>query len=255
MRSGVIAALLCIGCGVQVSNDESGVTDDPDDQADSDFPDDDDGASPDAGQPESPACFNGRVVYLNFEGQTLTDATTSDATLNQASWMTIAAGTAPKYRANSPSRDADIAAIVDGVRTQLATFPVTVVTTRPASGPYVMIVFGGHATDVGSRFNGAVNELDCGDVQNSDVAWISDTVNPTQRVVNYAIGAIGFGLGLTATTNPSDCMCSWDNSCVQPANAACTLSAMIDRDPNADQLCAGATTQDEVAAFRQAFCQ
>ena len=38
------------------------------------------------------------------------------------------------------------------VRSILSLFPVTVVTTRPATGPYVMIVFGGRANQVGSRF-------------------------------------------------------------------------------------------------------
>ncbi|MGE0871261.1 MAG: hypothetical protein AB7P03_22060 [Kofleriaceae bacterium] len=254
MRSGAIAAFLCIGCGVHLGDDENGVTNpSDDDQVDAGL-DEDAPATPDGGPPQA-ACFNGRVVYLNFEGQTLSDAPTSDATLNQASWMTIPTGTAPAYRASSPTRDAQIQAIVDGIRGQLATFPVTVVTTRPTAGPYVMIVFGGRANDVGSRFGGSVNELDCGDVQKSDVAWISDNVNPTQRVVNYAIGAIGFGLGLTATTSPSDCMCSWDNDCVQSANGACALSTMIDRDPDADQQCPGVTTQNEVATFEQAFCQ
>ena len=40
--------------------------------------------------PDAPACANGRVVFLNFDGVTLTDALASDATLNRASWMTTA---------------------------------------------------------------------------------------------------------------------------------------------------------------------
>lgn len=221
---------------------------------DSDDPADVDAAvSPDA----APACPNGRRVYLNFDGVTLTDAATSDATQNRASWMTNGVTTAnvPPYRLGDADRAAQIQTIVDGLRAQLAAYPMEVVTTRPAAGPYMMIVFGGTAQQVGSRFGVGVQELDCGDLQKSDVAWIADAVSPPQRVMNTAMGAIGFGLGLTATTDPLGCMCGWDNACQSNNNVACTLSPMIARDPTADQLCPGLTSQDEVAAFATEFCQ
>ncbi|MBA3538357.1 MAG: hypothetical protein H0T79_01900 [Deltaproteobacteria bacterium] len=204
----------------------------------------------------APACSNGRVVYLNFEGQSLQQAAASDAPTNRAAWMTTLAGTAPAYHAGSANRSAEIEAIVTGVRSQLASFPITVVTTRPASGPYVMVVFGGTANNVGSAYGAAVNKLDCGDAVKSDVAWIADAVTPTQRVVNFAVGAVGFGLGLTATSVSTDCMCGWANSCVSDNSVACTLTSQIARDPAAMQLCPGAAaTQDEPAAFAAAFCQ
>jgi hypothetical protein len=76
-----------------------------------------------------------------------------------------------------------------------------------------------------------------------------------QRHVDVTIGAIGFGLGLTATTDPRDGMCGWDNGCIADHSVACQLSRSITRDPSADQRCAGVTTQDEHAAFLTAFCQ
>jgi hypothetical protein len=217
-----------------------------------------DGALPgdgNQGGSDAPRCSNGRVVYLNFEGQTLMDAPASDAMQNRASWMTIPQGTAPRYKAAAADRDQQIQAIVGGVRQQLSSFPITVVTTRPATGPYVMIVYGGTRDLVGSNYGSAVNELDCTDAQKSDVAWMSDNVSPIQRVVNYSIGAIGFGLGLTATTDPRDCMCGWANGCAQDQTGPCRLSQMIARDPNATQRCPGVTSQNEVAAFEAAFCQ
>lgn len=205
---------------------------------------------------DAPACFNGRVVYLNFEGQALTRGT-SDATLNRASWMNIASGTAPPFRAGLATRQADIDAITTGVRSQLSSFPVTVVTTRPAAGPYVMIVYGGLRTDVGSDYGLAVNQLDCDESEKSDVAWISgDPQFGIQRIINTSIGAIGFGLGLTATSDPAGCMCGWANNCQSNNNVACTLSNNIDRDPNAQQQCPGVgAKQNERQAFSQAFCQ
>lgn len=246
MRSLALCCLLA-GCGVRLENPVGGGPDGSPPPADGPI-----GSDPDA---PPAACSNGRVVYLSFDGVTLTSAAASDATLNRASWMTIAQGTAPAYKTGVANRDQLIQQVTDGVRAQLSSFPVTVVTQRPATGPYVMIVFGGVASQVGSRFGGAVTALDCGDARKSDVAWISDNVSPNQRVVNFAVGAIGFGLGLTATTDPLDCMCGWDNACTSNNTVACTLTPGIARDPAANQVCAGLTTQDEVAAFDAAFCR
>jgi hypothetical protein len=203
-----------------------------------------------------PACFNGRVVYLNFDGVALTDAAASDATLNRASWMNQPQGTAPPFRMGDGNRANIIAGITQGVRDHLSTFPITVVTQRPAQGPYVMIVYGGTAQNVGSNYGFAVNELDCNESEKSDVAWIGDNFTTVQRHVNTTIGAIGFGLGLTATSDPDDCMCGWANGCQKDHSKPCVLSTNIARDPGATQLCAGAgATQNEQAAFATAFCQ
>jgi hypothetical protein len=197
----------------------------------------------------APACS--KVVFLQFEGQVLTRGP-SDATKNTASWMTNATGTAPKYRATSGTRDAEIEAIVDGITQRLTSFPIAVVTTRPASGNYNMIVFGGTSQDVGSSYS-ADQHLDCGDKTANDVAWISDGITPTVKIVNVAIGALGLGVGLNGTSDPNDCMCGWDNTCM-PNMTACTLTAGIARDPNDSQVCVGGPTQDEPAAIKASFC-
>jgi hypothetical protein len=203
--------------------------------------------------PATPLCAS-RQVYLNFDGVTLTKGL-SDATLNKASWLNnVQTGTAPPYLKGVADRLTTIQSIVDGVRTQLAQFPITVVTTRPASGEYVMIVFGGKQGTIGSRFPAAVNQLDCGDAQHNDVAWVADTVAPVQHAVNTVIGAIGFGLGLTATTDPMDCMCGWDNTCTSVDTAPCKLGSPIFRDTAANQRCTGVVVQDEVVTLHDAFC-
>jgi hypothetical protein len=252
-----VAAIIALSgmtaCGAQVINGRDPAPDAAPADTEIDAAPGDDAALP--GPDAAMARCASRTVFLNFEGQALQQGP-SDATMNRASWMQIAAGTAPKYLNGNGNRNATIQTIVDGVRAQLAQFPVTVVTTRPISRAYVMIVFGGQMNQVGSRYTGAVNTLDCEDVRPNDVAWISDSVAPTQVVINYAVGAIGFGLGLTATTDPSDCMCSWDNGCQPNGGAPCRLSAPIARDPNANQRCPTASpSQDEVATFRKAFCE
>jgi hypothetical protein len=203
----------------------------------------------------APTCSS-RVVYLNFEGQTLQDAGASDATLNRASWLNKNSGTATPFLQGNGNRAQIITDITAGVRAALSQFPVTVVTARPAAGPYVMVVYGGNAQDVGSNYGFAVNELDCNESEKSDVAWISDNYTTTLRHVNTTIGAIGFGLGLTATNDVTDCMCGWANGCIKDHSQACTLSTNIARDNNAQQTCQGVgATQNEVAAFTAAFCQ
>jgi hypothetical protein len=251
LGSAALAAALLVGaCDAQIS-DGLGVNLGTFDAASVDS------ADP-AGTTDAPpptALCASRQVFLNFGGVTLTKGP-SDATLNQANWLVNAQGTVPAYhQSGDPNPAASIKTIVDGVRAQLSRFPITVVTTRPTSGEYVMIAFGGTASAAGSRFSAAVNTLDCGDVQHNDVAWIADAVAPPQHVINSAIGAIGFGLGLTATTDPMDCMCGWDNTCVSVDTAACTLGSSIPRDPNARQRCAGLVMQDEVATLHDAFCQ
>jgi hypothetical protein len=255
MRSLVLVVLVVCACGVQIDGDtrSSGTTIDAPGGSTGD-----DAAVVTDDAPPVAACPNGKKLFLSFEaGVTLMDAAKSDATQNLASWMTNGVTTAavPAYKAGDPNRLIIIQQIVDGVKLQLAAYPIEVVTTRPASGPYMMMTFGGTAQQVGSRFGGGVQELDCGDLTLNDTAWIGDNVSPNQRVINTVIGAIGFGLGLTATLDPKGCMCRWDNDCVRDDSGPCVLSSNIARDPQARQLCPGLTTQDEIAAFATDFCQ
>jgi hypothetical protein len=242
-----LAAALCSGCSAQISDGRDpslgGIT----------TPDAGTGTGTGNAGDAGPTGCSRRAVYLNFDGQLLIQGP-SDATLDQAEWMTTPAGLAPPFRLTDAGRDLAIQTIVDGVTRQLARFPITVTRTRPSAGNYVMIVYGGSQDDVGSKFSAAVNQLDCDDGRPNDVAWIADNVTG-QRAINTTIGAIGFGLGLTATLDTSDCMCSWANGCRPDNTAPCTLGSPIPRDSQASQRCAGTTSQDEVAAFRTAFCQ
>jgi hypothetical protein len=201
------------------------------------------------------ACFNGRVIYLAFEGVTLTQAATDDATQNHAQWIGVPTATVPPYHQGSATRAADITSVTDAVRTILSGFPVTVVTTRPTDGSYVLVALGGTKTTVGTTYGYATSYHDCGDLTKNDVAWVSDTV-PATKVADYVVGAIGWALGLQGTNDPGDCMCEWANACVQ-STAHCTLHGPIavTASTSPATTCPGLTTQDETAAFHQAFCQ
>lgn len=205
-----------------------------------------------AAQPDAPAAA-ARVVYLNFTGETLTKGP-SDAKTHTASWLyQSTTGTAPPYAGGA----AAISTIVNGVTARLNNV-ATVTTTRPTSGEYIMIIYGGTAAQVHSFYGTAVNELDCGDVRKSDVAWISGNVAPADAV-DTTMGAIGFGLGLSSTALTDDCMCSWGNNCTR-TTSPCVLRDNVARsqnvatNPNSNtlQLCPGAT-QNEIATFTAAF--
>jgi hypothetical protein len=202
-----------------------------------------------------PACLNGRALYLNFDGVTLTKAAASDAAANTASWIGVTTATIPAYRLADANRDAEILAIVDGVKQRLATTPITVYTQRPQNPPYVMVVFGGTKTNVNSVYSYATNEHDCGDSVKSDVGWVSD-VPGVALVPDLVIGTIGWGLGLNGTSDPNDCMCGWANNCAD-ATTACTLANQI---PSTASLapavsCPNQNPQDEITAFTTGYCQ
>jgi hypothetical protein len=246
MKTASVVAVLVCGCHAHLGDGPSPLGEN------ADAPPGVDSATPtvDAANDAASACFNGRRVYLNFDGDKLLQGA-SDATTDHAVWLGVASATVPKFHATSATRTQDIQTVVDLINAKLSTFPITVVTQRPASGPYVMVVFGGTKATVNVPYTYAVNRLDCGDGVKSDLAWVSDAVPTLQKTADFAVGAIGYGIGLTGTHDPNDCMCNWNNNCQQPNNSACTLGTA----ETADLQCTGQTNpQNEVAAFQQAFC-
>ena len=202
------------------------------------------------------ACTNGRVVYLNFGGATLTKAAKSDATQNKAVWVGQSggqtSGTLAEWRPTAADRATQIDDVVTGLTAKFAPIApaIAFVTTRPAAGPYVMIGFGGAMSDVGVPYTDAVNRLDCGDTTTkSDVGWVFEADATTEHVVTSAAGAIAFGLGATGTTDPDDCMCGWLTTCTS-SNNPCTFSATAD----AQLACNGETDPQNDVAILQAFC-
>jgi hypothetical protein len=135
------------------------------------------------------------------------------------------------------------------------------VTTRPTTGEYIMIIIGGTNAQSKSFYSTAVNELDCGDAHHDDIGWITENpqLETPTSTIDTTMGAIGFGLGLASTNDPSDCMCSWGDNCRRNGNP-CTLSAnatldkAVGNNPNTGlpQTCSN-TTQNETATFQAAF--
>jgi hypothetical protein len=209
------------------------------------------GSNPSDAAPDAQVCTSGRVLYLEFEGATLTAANTaSDATLNQAVWLGVGTATLPKFRPNAGDRATQIADTVTAIQTALAGFPeIQIVTTRPIAGPYFMIGFGGAHQTANVPYLYAVNRLDCNDAATkSDLAWVFEDAESPQRAANFAIGALLFGLGATGTTDSNDCMCGWLTNCTA-GNGPCTISTQI----TATTGCNANNPVDETT-YLQGFC-
>jgi hypothetical protein len=203
---------------------------------------------------DASTCPTGRVVFLNFAGDTLTKAAASDATHDAAIWVGMSnnatTATMPEFRPNAADRTTQIQAVVTALQSIFSGTPeVTFVTTRPAAGPYVMIGFGGTMGEAGVPYTGAVNHLDCGDTNKNDLGWVFESASTTTQAANFAAGAIAFGLGATGTTDPNDCMCGWLTQCQASANA-CSFSATA----QAQLACPNETDPQNDVAILEAFC-
>jgi hypothetical protein len=231
MRSAWVMLLCVTACGDDGAGPADASVDSPAD-ATPDAPGFDCATSPNTGT---------HKVFLAVDGVTLTKGAASDATMNKTvlfQGATQMATIAP-WRSAAADRTAQIAAVVCGVRTSLARFDVSVVTTRPASGAYEMIVIGGQATDFGIAVPSgtaismvAIN--DCLNNNQLDVGWVAETPAPSMptftltsiETANLAVAALGIGDGLAASKSISNCMCPAGSNEPQncTATAACELT-------------------------------
>lgn len=186
-----------------------------------------DAAAPDAA-PDAPPAFDCETspatgthkVFLQFEGATLSPAEISDATQDLSALISgDDPATIPAWRADDPEREAHIQAVVCSLRETLFPYDVEVVTTRPASGEYEMIVIGGRGTDLGYDMpEGAVllanAATPCERGTNPrEVSWVAEfpslgelqqTPIETANMAAYTLGINGLLNFSTGTTN---CMC------------------------------------------------
>jgi hypothetical protein len=196
----------------------------------------------------TPACVPRRPILIVLDGTILTQAPTSDATQNTAEWLPVASAAVPAYRDGAPNRDAQKQQLLAAIGKPFPGLPI--ITDRPANGSFVLLAIGGTGGDLGFvATTNAASHLDCGDTNPNDVVWVSEALD-TQDTADLAIGVLGVAIGLTGTMDSDDCLCGFGNSCV-PNPTPCTLGTLT-----SDARCPGQTQpQDEVAAFRHAFCE
>lgn len=211
-----------------------------------------DARSVDAAHPDAAASCH--ILFLNFDGVILT-AGADHAPTNVSSIVSGQSPMIPAFRVTSGTRLQTIQAFQSQIQTALAPYGVAVTTTRPTSGDYDMIVFGGAPADIGAPSGVvAMAPSSPGCTGTADgIAFIFDAGGfPDAELGNLAIGAYGLVHSVPMSTVPSDCMCFADSHC-GTATTACTIGgAGTPRDPQAANCGTGATF-DENAAFSAAL--
>jgi hypothetical protein len=213
--------------------------------------------TPDAGPPPF-------IVYLNFEGVTL-ETTTGDPDAASNTTSIVSAETVvPAYLAGVAARDTTIASIVTETKARFAPFHVEVVTDRPASLAYFMIVYTGQPSVVFGPGTGngvsAVTQDACSNATGSSATQFlngigfqfqsdasSDTYTPIERG-NLALPVVGLSNGIPPTKKNGDCMCFADASCGLPA-AQCTIGGAGTTVDTANACTDAGTTVDEMAVL------
>ena len=191
-------------------------------------------------------------LFLNFESQELTPGE-NDATLNRSSIVTETV-TSPPFFDGVATRDDIITLVVDNVTTILAPFDIEVVTTRPAAGPYTMIVLGGTPDDLGlAPGSFVVASNTCLPNVENHIHLLTDV--SYGAAISFIIGAYGLGSGFGASKTNGACLC-WNHvDCEPRLNGACTLSAdeEVEIDPALNCDGSSVTTMNQHQKFKQGF--
>jgi len=216
-------------------------------------------AAPDA-PPVNIAKAKAHTLFLNVDGATVKPGA-DDATTDASSIVSASTTFAPWF-ANDADRTTKIQGVVATISATLSPYDITVVTTRPAAGPYhEILVTDDVATKIhtGFDFVFALTSTNCNQAP-SVMAFVFPTnENPNEAsrityVEDFAIGYFGFLNGLPATKKTSDCMCLLDINCGQ---SACTIGGAgtaIDTSQGGAATCGfSGTTIDEAGAFLAAF--
>lgn len=196
-----------------------------------------------------PTALGPRIVYLNFEGVTLTSANNTDNATTDTSYI-ISATTAPGSTLYIPafspsdlgstgglSRDQIISRVIDRLYASHQAFDVHFVTARPTSGPYSMVVIGGDCETVAGASCAGVALLDCGD---SNPVNISFVFPPGLRVDDLATTAAqesAHAFGLAHTDDTDDIMYPIIRQSIPSSFGAGSL-------PPGDRSCGGVSFQD-----------
>jgi hypothetical protein len=159
-------------------------------------------------------------VFLAFEGATLSDAAVSSSSENTAAFLADGVtATIPAWRADDPDREAHLQTVVCTLRETLYPYDIEVVTARPASGDYEMVVIGGRGTDLeinlssGSVLN-AMATTPCARGTNArEVSWVAEfpTTGAYQltpiETATMAAYTLGINSLLSFSESKSNCMC------------------------------------------------
>lgn len=187
----------------------------------------DNGGGGDGGEVDASPALDARAagtttLFLNFDGATLTKGFPDDPVNNISSLIRPPGHTVPPWRDGVAARDASIATITAGARAILAPYDVNVVTTRPAAGPYEMIMFGGHARDLFGA--GPIDVFGSGQCAGgSVVSYVTESVTDDEVAASLAVGVLANTRFIPITTRRGDCLCYLGNDCLPYTGELCTI--------------------------------
>ncbi len=175
--------------------------------------------------PDAPGRF---TVFLATEGVTLATGC-GDHSATNCTTILQAGATIPPVFPTEPTRALAVAEIVELARSRLVPYSVDLVTTRPSTGNYHMIVFGGDSAAVGLPDSPvSVAPFNCENTPDDHVALLFDNglVNFTKTdYANQILFQIGTVEGLTFTRTPDDCHCQLDTECEGNTGALFTFTS------------------------------
>jgi MYXO-CTERM domain-containing protein len=192
-----------------------------------------------------------RIIYLAFEGVTLTssdradDATTGKSVIlylgGRAPGQTLQIGAFNPSQLSNPgnfsSRQALIDAVVAQTRSIFEPYDVEFTLTRPSSGDYEMIVFGSSCqTVLGESGCGGVALADCGNSDKNNITFVFPPGLDYRDLAPTAAQESAHAFGLAHTTNQNDVMYPFIQPGIYPSAFGNTNSPCP-----SDEVAAGAT--------------
>jgi MYXO-CTERM domain-containing protein len=200
--------------------------------------------------PVEPQAVGLRVVYLNFDGVTLTASSQSDDATKDKSGILSAAVPSGQSRTIAPFNVSDLASSGGMSRSQIisrvvsdmyashAPYNIEFVTERPTDGKYSMVVFGGTCQSVAKQSNCAgIALLDCGDYMPNNITFVFPYGLRVADLASTASQEEAHAFGLTHTNDTSDIMYPYLRDFVPTEFGAGPV-------PNGDSTCGGRTFQD-----------
>ncbi len=149
------------------------------------------------------------VLFLNFDGATVTQAPASSAAANTSP---LCGGVMPAF--DHKPHGADRATVVSQIKARVAAllkdFDVTLVTARPKTGPYEMALIGGLPTLCGYGPGiGGLAPLDCNNASRGDLYFVFSAGITHLDMLAIAIGhELGHTFGLPHSAEGCDVMSS-----------------------------------------------
>jgi hypothetical protein len=246
MNKVIWVAVLLVGCGDDSTAPADAAIDASVIDAAVDAPIDGPGGNADAGPlcaPSDGGAVGTHKLFLNFEGVTITRGVTgcqNDAT-RDCSFIATADTTVTQFAATAANRQQLLDDIVSNMYQQLAPYSIDIVTTRPASGPYKMIVYAQCASTLTCQTgSGSIGPVECpptmGSLNANDIAFVFEQAG--ENATSYANNSLfvtGLMNGLSINAQPNDCMCHVCGSTTQ----LCAYSTDVAVDVNGTCLMMG----------------